>query len=85
MKPSGERGTVVRPRFVQQGHLGSEHRAEPMPPVSHRFMTDINATFMQHVFNISKGQRETNVQHNRQADYLSARFKITKWIRFGHP
>ena len=65
-------------------YLGSEHRAEPMPPVSHRFMTDINATFMQHVFDISKGQRETNVHHNRQADDLAARFEITKWIRFGH-
>ena len=65
--------------------LGREHRAEPMPPVSHRFMADIDAAFVQQIFDIAKGQRETDVQHHRQADNLTARFEIAKWIRFGHP
>ena len=64
--------------------LGSEHRAEPVPPVSHRFMADIDAAFVQQILDISKGQRETDVQLYRQADYLTARFEIAKWIRFGH-
>ena len=65
--------------------LSSEHRAEPMPPISHRFMADIDAAFVQQIFHIAKGQRETDIQHHRQADNLAARFEIAKWIRFGHP
>ena len=65
--------------------LGRKHRAEPVPPVSHRFMADIDAAFMQQVFDISKGQRETDVQHYRQADNLTARFEVAKWVRIRHP
>ena len=50
--------------------LGRKHRTEPVPPVSHRFMADINAAFVQQIFDISKGQRERDVQHHRQADDL---------------
>lgn len=28
-------------------------------------------------------QRETNVHHNRQADNLTTRFEVAKWVRFG--
>lgn len=36
-------------------YLGSEERAKPMPPISHRFMTGIDATFVEQIFHISKG------------------------------
>ena len=65
--------------------LGSKKRAKPMPPASNRFMTDIDAAFMEQTFHVAKGQRETDVQHYRQANNLTARFEIAKWIRFGHP
>jgi len=55
-----------------------------MLPVSHSFMTDIDAAFVQQIFNIAKRQRKTNVQYHRQSNTLTARFEIAKWIRFGH-
>ncbi|WP_413849584.1 hypothetical protein [Tateyamaria sp.] len=48
-------------------------------------MADINAPFMEQIFNIAKGQRETDVHHNRQSDNLTARFEIAKRIKIGHP
>ena len=65
--------------------LGRKHRAEPVPPKSHSLMTDIDAAFVQQILDISKGQRETDVHHHRQADNLTARFEVAKWVRFGHP
>lgn len=34
-------------------NLRREHRTKPMPPISNSFMTDIDASFMQQVFDIS--------------------------------
>ncbi len=64
--------------------LRGKHRAEPVPPISHRFMANIDAAFVQKILDISTGQGKTDVQHHRQADYLSARFKIAKWVCFDH-
>ena len=43
-------------------------------------MTDIDAALVQQIFNIPKRKREPDVQHYRQADNLTARFKIAKWV-----
>lgn len=55
-----------------------------MQPMSNRFMTDIDAAFIQQIFDIANGQREANVRHHRQADDLAARFETAKWIKFGY-
>lgn len=34
--------------------LGCEHRVEPMPPVAHRFMADIDAAFVQQILHVSE-------------------------------
>ena len=34
--------------------LRGKHRTEPMPPISHRFMTDIDAAFVEKIFHIAK-------------------------------
>ncbi len=65
--------------------LRGKHWTEPMPSKAHSLMTDIDAALVQQIFDIAKGQRKPDVHHNRQADNLSARFEIAKWIRFGHP
>lgn len=65
--------------------LRGKHRAEPMPPESHSLMTDIDAAFVQKILDIAKGKWEPHIQHHCQADNLTARFEIAKWIRFGHP
>ena len=36
-------------------YLGSEHRTEPMPPVSHRFRTDIDAALVEQILHVPKG------------------------------
>ena len=59
--------------------LGRKHRTEPVTPVSHSLVNDIDAAFVQEIFHISKGQRERDVQHHRQADDLRTGFEITKW------
>jgi len=46
-----------------------------MPPVSHSFMTDIDAAFVEHIFHIAKRQREMNAQHQRQANNFATRLK----------
>ena len=56
-----------------------------MPPESHSFMADIDAAFVQQIFHISKGQRERDVQHHRQADDLRTGFEITKRESFVYP
>ena len=47
-------------------------------------MANIDAALVQQILDIPKGQRETSVEHHRQADNLAARFEVAKWIRFGH-
>jgi hypothetical protein len=47
-------------------------------------MTNIDATLMQQIFHVAKGQRKPDIQHYRQANYLRRGFEIAKWIRLGH-
>ncbi|WP_235862354.1 hypothetical protein [Roseovarius litorisediminis] len=47
-------------------------------------MADIDAAFVEQIFHIAKRERKPHIQHHRQADNLTARFEIAKWIRFGH-
>ena len=65
--------------------LRSKHRTEPMPPKSNGLVAHVDAAFVEQIFHIAQRQRETDVQHYRQADDLTARFEIAKWIRFCHP
>ena len=48
-------------------------------------MAHIDAAFMKQIFHIAERQRKPHVQHHCQADYLTTRFEIAKWIRFAHP
>jgi hypothetical protein len=65
--------------------LSREHRAKSIPPEPNRFMTNLNATLMQQVFNVAKRQRKSNVHHYRQANDLRAGFEVAKWAGFSHP
>jgi hypothetical protein len=47
-------------------------------------MANINATFMQDIFNLAETQRVTHVIHNRQADDFGRRFEIFEWIMCCH-
>ena len=43
------------------------------PPEPHRFVADIDAAFVQKIFDIPKRKRKPDVHHHRQADDLGGR------------
>ncbi|WP_261307886.1 hypothetical protein [Ruegeria atlantica] len=47
-------------------------------------MADIDASLMQQVFDIPQGQRNSDVQHHRQADDLGTGFEVLEGGRFVH-
>jgi hypothetical protein len=47
-----------------------EHRAEPVPPVAHRLMANVDAALEQQALHIPQRQREADVHHHYQADHL---------------
>ena len=55
-----------------------EHRAKPVPPEPDSFMADIDAAFMEKIFQDSKKERKPNIQHHRQADDLRGRVEVAK-------
>jgi len=48
-------------------------------------MTDIDATLVQQVFDISQGKRKLDVPHLGETDYLVRRPKIAEWVGFCLP
>lgn len=46
-------------------------------------MADINATLMEQVFNVAKGQGEADIHYNRELDDLRRCLEVAKW-RSGH-
>ena len=47
-------------------------------------MADLNATFVQEIFNITERERKPNIKHHSQADDLRDRFKVPEWGVFCH-
>ena len=64
--------------------LGRKHWPEALPPEPDRFMADLNAALMQQILDVAERQRETDVQHHRQADDLGTGFEPLEWTVFGH-
>jgi hypothetical protein len=56
--------------------LGGKHRAEPVPPVPHGLVADLDASLVQQVFEVAQRQREPDVEHYRQTDDLGAGLEI---------
>jgi hypothetical protein len=48
--------------------LIGKHPTKSIPPVTHRFVSDINPSLMQNVFYLPQTQRKTDVIHHRQPD-----------------
>ena len=74
----------LQPPDAAPPDLGCEHRAEPIPPVAHRFMADIDAAFVQQILHLSERKWEPNVKHHRKADDLGARFEVLEGEAFGY-
>jgi len=65
--------------------LGRKHRPKPVPPETDRLMTDIDAAFVQQIFDVPERKREPNIHHNRQADDVGRRLEVLEWVTFFHP
>ena len=57
-----------------------KQRAKAIPPVPHRFVRDVDASFVEQVFDLSQGQWKSNIQHHREADYLGRAVEITEGV-----
>ena len=60
--------------------LGSKQWAKAVPPVPHRFVRDIDASFVEQVLDLSQGEWKSNIQHHREADDLGRAIEITEEI-----
>ncbi len=64
--------------------LSSKHGAKPVPPILDSFVTQVDASLVQQVFDIPKRERETDVQHHRKADDLGIGFEVFERSRSGN-
>jgi hypothetical protein len=62
----------------------SKHLDKPVPPVTHRFVADLDPALMQRVFYVAQLQRKPNEQHHHQADDLRAGVEIAEPGALGH-
>lgn len=60
--------------------ISSEHRAEPVPPRPHGFVTDIYAALEEQILEVPQREREADVRHDPKADDLRRRVKIPERI-----
>jgi hypothetical protein len=65
--------------------LSGKHRAKSVPPKPNRLMANVNAAFMQKIFNIPQRERKPHIHHNGKADDLGASLETTKSGTFCHP
>ena len=57
--------------------LGCKQRAKAVPPVPHRLITNVDATFEQNVFDLAQRKRIADIQHHREANDLGRTVEIT--------
>jgi hypothetical protein len=50
--------------------IGREQRTEPVPPVAHGLVTDVDATLGEQVLKVPEAEWVLHVQQHRQANYL---------------
>ena len=55
-----------------------------MPPVTHRLVTDVDAAFVQKIFDIPEREWEPNVKHYRETHDFRAALKALEWVGFSH-
>lgn len=47
-----------------------QERSEPVPPIPHRLVVDVDASLIEQILDVPQGEREADVHHNHQADDL---------------
>ena len=74
----------VAPVYPPFPDLASKHRTEPVPPIAHRLVADVDTTFEHDVFDLAQRQRIADVHHHRETDDLGRAVKITKGMVHYH-
>ena len=64
--------------------LIGEHRTEPMPPVAHRFVADLDASLVEQILDIPQRERKPHIEHHRKPDDLGARLEVLERGAFCH-
>ena len=60
--------------------LGRKQGTKAVPPVPHRLVADVDATFEQNVFDLAQRKRIADIQHHREANDLGRTVEITAGI-----
>ncbi len=64
--------------------LRGKHRAKSVPPIPDSFVTHVDASLVQQIFDVPKRERETDVQHHCKADDIGTGFEVLERGRSGH-
>jgi hypothetical protein len=59
---------------------GGEHRAEPVPPHTHRFVADIDLAFEQQIFHLPQRERIADVHDHGEADHVGRAVEAAEGI-----
>mgnify|MGYP004007052857 FL=1 len=60
--------------------LRCEHRTKPVPPGANGLMADVDATFVEQIFDLPQRKRKPDIHHHGQADDLGGGLEISEWI-----
>ena len=60
--------------------LGSKHRAEPVPPETHRLLANVHAPIVELVLDLPQGEWKFNVHHHGQPDDLGRCLEVFERI-----
>ena len=69
---------LANPRRTLLADIASEERAEPIRPIAHRLVRDVDPALAQPVHDIAEGERVVHIDHHRQADNLKQRVKVAE-------
>lgn len=64
--------------------LCCKHRAKSVPPIPDRFVADVDAAFVQKIFDIPQREWKPDLQRNRQANDLGTAVKVLEWVALFH-
>src|SRR5690606_41997206 len=73
-------GVTLRPMDPLLTYFTCEYWTKSVPPIAHRFMTDVDTPFMEKVFDVAKRKGKSDIHHHRQADDLRRRLEIAEGI-----
>ncbi len=62
--------------------LRGKQGAETGPPISDRFVANVDPAFVEQVLHVSQRKRETDIHHHRETNEFRRRFEVAEGRRF---